>query len=168
MNLKSKLSETRVLWLSFAATLLITIAFPVVVSTWGLTLLDAISNPDAARTAIAAMSEPQRHVHAWMTATLDVAYPFAYASLFFGSAHKFFPKIGWLLSIPAVLLLPIDLVEGVIQIMALTDVADALSLKAVLTTSKQVLFLTGIVFTIAGWIKWVIVRFTLNQNSRGH
>ena len=158
MQLVARLTETSVLWFSFVATVLITIAFQVVIVVWDLVLLDGIADPEQARAAIAGMSEYQRNVHAWLTGTLDVVYPIAYGALFIGSAYRFFPRLGWLLAIPTFVLVPVDLVEGVVQVLALTEVADWVSSKAILTSLKQILFLAGFLITVCGWARWATSR----------
>ena len=124
MNYVESLTKTRVLWFSFISTLVCVVAFQVVVGEYGLILLDRISDPEQSRAAIASMSESQRSLHAWITGTLDVAYPAVYGTLFIGSAYRFFPKIGKFLAVPILLLVPIDLIEGVVQILGLTGTAD--------------------------------------------
>ncbi len=158
MKLGRKLGESRVLWLSFTATLIITFAFQVIILEFGLTLLDGITDPVEVRAAISGMSDSQRHFHAWMTATLDVAYPVAYGALFIGSAYRFFPSTGLLMSLPAIVCIPVDLTEGVVQVLALIGSADLTESKAILTPLKQLLFVSGFLVTIAGWVKWSISR----------
>lgn len=158
MMLTKKLSEPKILWISFLATLLITLAFQVIMQQLDLILLDGISDPMEVKAAIAAMSEYQRHFHAWVTATLDVAYPVAYGALFIGSAYRFFPFKGFPLALPAMACIPVDLAEGVVQVLALTGTADLVGTKAVLTPLKQLLFVCGFLITIAGWMKWSIDR----------
>lgn len=158
MTLSRLLSEPRSLWLSFTVTLVITIAFQVIIGQLDLTLLDTITEPSEVRLAITAMSDYQRHFHAWMTGTLDVAYPAAYAALFVGTAYRFFPSRGCLLSLPAIACAVIDLSEGVVQILALTNSIDWLAAKAILTPMKQLLFVSGFLITLAGWISWVVDR----------
>ena len=135
------LAETRSLWIAFVATILITIAFPVTASIWGLSFIDALSDPTEVRQAIAGMTPDQRIVHAWITATLDVAYPLAYGALFVGSAYAFYARVGRFIAIPLLVVVPVDLLEGVVQVLALTDTADWIDAKAILTPLKTVLFL---------------------------
>ena len=142
----------------FAVTILITLSFPVVVRFWDLTLIDAVSSPDHVREILAGMTAEQKGAHAWITGTLDVAYPFAYGGLFAGVALRFFPRYGYYLSIPALLAIPVDLTEGVVQILALTETTDWLSIKAFVTPIKMILFLTAVVIALAGWIKWLYFR----------
>jgi len=62
------------------------------------------------------MSVDERIVHAWVTATLDVAYPLAYGALFIGSAFKFYNNFGWLIAYPFFVLISTDLLEGFVQL----------------------------------------------------
>lgn len=149
-----KLAERRTLWISFIATVLITLSFPVAASIWGLSFVDPISDPALVRQAIADMSAEQRLVHVWVTATLDVAYPLAYGALFVGAAVAFYPRVGRYLAMIILVVVPTDLLEGVVQVLALTDTADWVGAKAVLTPLKTILFLFGFLVTIAGWASW--------------
>jgi len=106
------------------------------------------------------MSAEQRTPHAWATSTLDVAFPISAGLLFAGVALRFFPKYGIYLALPGFLAIPTDLFEGVIQILALTNTADLLDLKAIVTPLKAVLLLTGLVIAIIGWSRWVFSRST--------
>ena len=153
------LAETKSLWISFVATILITIAFPITVSIWGITFIDAMSDPVAVRQAISDMTPNQRVVHAWVTATLDVAYPLAYSALFIGSAYAFYERFGRYIAIVLLVVVPTDLLEGVIQVLALTNSADFVEAKAVLTPLKTGLFLLGFVTTLFGWLIWSVGRF---------
>ena len=158
MNLKDTLSKNSTLWLAFIATILLTFSFQVAVGIWDLTMIDAISDPAETRLAIASMSSDQHVIHAWITGTLDVAYPLAYGALFIGSGYKFYGKWGWLVAAPAYVVIPVDLLEGVVQVLALTNVTDWLDAKAILTPLKTVLFLIGLLTTIVGWIIWLISK----------
>ena len=156
MNLRNTLTDNRILWMSFIATILLTITFQVAVGIWDLTLIDAISDPGDTRLAIASMSQQQNLIHAWITATLDIAYPLAYGALFIGSGYKFYGKWGWLVAAPVFVLVPTDLIEGVVQVLALTNVTDWIDAKAILTPLKTFLFLLGLATTIVGWGIWLV------------
>ena len=54
--------------------------------------------------------------------------------------------------------MPTDLLEGVVQVLALTDVTDWVDAKAILTPLKTILFLLGLVTTIIGWVIWLVGR----------
>lgn len=152
------LAETKSLWVSFVATILITVAFPITASIWGITFIDAMSDPAAVRQAISDMTPNQRVGHAWVTATLDVAYPLAYGALFIGSAYAFYKRFGRYIAIVLLAVVPTDLLEGVIQVLALTNSADFVEAKAVLTPLKTGLFLLGFVTTVCGWLIWSVDR----------
>ena len=158
MSFTFTLADTKILWISFVATILCTVAFQVLVHQFDLALLDALSDSTEIQAAIAGMSEQQRLIHAWMTGTLDVAYPIVYGSFFIGSAYTFFPSKGFLLSLPALICIPVDLIEGVIQILALVGFADWTQLKELLTPLKKLLFVTSSLLTIGGWVKWLYLR----------
>lgn len=153
-----KIAEPKILWLSFAVTVLLTISFQIIVRQFDLILLDTISDPVLVNAAISGMSESQRYFHAWLTVTLDVAYPIAYGAFFAGSAYLFFPSRGLLLAIPAMLCVPVDLIEGVVQVLALTGDIDWTASKSILTPLKEFLFVAALLITMAGWLRWFQTR----------
>jgi len=159
----SFLAETRTLWFFFAATLVITCLFPLVGSHWQLTLLDGISSPAEARSVLEELTPHQKKIHAWITATLDVAYPIVYGGLFAGSALRVFTRYGRFLALPALVVIPTDLIEGVVQVLALTGTADWLDAKAVLTPAKLVLFAAGLCITVFAWATWLYRRTTASS-----
>jgi len=158
MNRKDTLTQNHILWILFGATILLTVSFQVVANIWELTLIDAISDPTEARLAISSMSPHQHTIHAWVTSTLDVAYPFVYGAFFIGSCHKFYEEWAWALAAPIYLLIPTDLIEGVVQVLALTSTADWLDAKSILTPLKTMLFLFGLSTTVTGWVMWLAQR----------
>ena len=144
------LREGRVLLVALVATVLLTALFPVVAGHFGLTLLDAVADPAEARALIEGLTGEQRQAHAWITGTLDVAYPLAYGALFLGAALRFFPRKGVLLAIPILIGIPADFLEGLVQILALTGQVDWLAAKAVLTPVKGGTFVYGAVLALLG------------------
>ena len=144
------LREGRVLLLSLVATVVLTVLFPVVAGQFGLTLLDAMADSTEARALIEGLTGEQRQAHAWITGTLDVAYPLAYGALFLGATLRFFPRRGTLLAIPVLIGVPADLLEGLVQILALTGQADWLAAKAELTPVKGGAFVYGAVMALLG------------------
>ncbi len=162
----NKLAATRSLWVAFVSTVVITIAFQVVTSIWGISFIDALSDPAEVRQAISDMTRDQRAFHARITATLDVAYPLAYGALFVGSAYAFYGRLGRYIAIPLLLVVPTDLLEGVVQVLALTDIADLIDAKAVLTPLKFILFLLGLATMVIGWALWLFSRLRNSQGSR--
>lgn len=152
------LTKTRTLWVLFVSTLILFFMFRVVATTWGFTFIDSISSPEELRSLLAGMSVEQKISHAWATCTLDIAFPISAGLLFAGVALRFFPKYGFYLALPGFLAIPTDLFEGVIQVLALTDTADLLDLKAIVTPLKAVLLLSGLAIAIAGWASWVYAK----------
>ena len=93
-----------------------------------------------------------------ITATLDVAYPLVYGAVFAGSGYKFYGKWGWLVAAPVFVLVPTDLIEGVVQVLALVTDIDWVDAKAILTPLKFGLVLVGLATTVLGWVIWLVGR----------
>ncbi|NRB40842.1 MAG: hypothetical protein HRU20_20620 [Pseudomonadales bacterium] len=157
------ISSPRILNITFTATVILTLVFFALTFLLDLTFIDPISDPDSVREIIAAMTAEQRTAHAWITATVDILYPLAYGLLFAGAAIKYFSRAGFYLALPALLAIPADLIEGLIQILALTAMADWLWLKAIVTPIKTTLFLTGFFIAIAGFMHSVYLHFSQRQ-----
>ena len=162
--LERYLNNNRAIWIGFIGTVLLTLSFPWVAGQFGFVFIDALSDPTAVREEIARMTEQQRSIHAWSTATLDVAYPAAYGTWLAGSAYAFFGKWGKYAALPIFVLVPIDLIEGVVQVFALTDVVDWVDTKAYLTTAKFGLVQYGLLMVAIGWVLWVIQRIRGPRN----
>jgi hypothetical protein len=154
-TVSTTLTKTNTLWVLFVTTLLLFFTFRIVASYWGFSFIDSISSPEELRNLIAGMSAEQKISHAWATSTLDVAFPISAGLLFAGVALCFFPKYGIYLALPGFLAIPTDLFEGVIQILALTDTADLLGLKAVVTPLKACFLLSGLAIAIIAWLSWL-------------
>lgn len=152
------LTRPKSLWFTFFWTVLLTVCFPIVASQWQLVFLDALSSPAEVRTQLMAFSATQKTVHAWSTGTLDVAYPFAYGLLFAGTALRFFKRLGPYLALPGFLAIPVDLAEGVVQVLALTDTADLLTAKAWLTPLKLLLFTGGLAIALFAWFRCLVAH----------
>lgn len=153
-----QLKKPIVLWVLFVATLLLTYSFTVISGHWGLTLLDSITSPDDARALIASFSPEQITAHVWTTAVVDVAYPLAYGLFFAGSALCFFGRFGIYLAVPAFLVIPVDLIEGAVQVLGLLGTVDLLDWKAILTPAKFVLFFVAMGITVLGWFVWAVTK----------
>lgn len=160
------LSKTRTLWVTFALTLGLTLAFGVVMKIWNFGIIDEMYHAEQIRAHIEAMSPKQRIVHAWMTGTLDVAYPFAYGALFIGVAVKVFGRYGLWLALPSIGVIPADLIEGFSQIMLLTGHENFMAVKLIATPIKLVLWLSGLFIAIAGLIKLGILKSKANAQTK--
>lgn len=134
------------LWILFALFILQTIGFAVIMAVWDFQVIDEISDPEKVRAHITEMSALQKSVHAWTTATLDVAYPLTYGALFARLAWRAFKPF---YALPAIAVIPTDLAEGFVQVMALTGNNDLIWLKAYLTPAKLVLFFAAIAIALA-------------------
>lgn len=143
------LKRPRTLWILFGLVIAQTIGFGIIMHIWEFALVDEMSDPDAIRAHIGAMTDLQRTVHAWTTATLDVAYPLTYGPLFAGLTLRAFDAR---FALPAWLVIPTDLSEGVVQVLAMSGNLDPLWLKAWLTPAKLVLFLLAMLIAIAALI----------------
>lgn len=143
--MRSFLTNSNTLWVLFTLFVLETIAFGVIMYIWDFHVIDEMSNPEAIRQHIGEMSVLQRNVHAWTTATLDVAYPLTYGPLFAGLVLRAFRT---LFAVPAIAVIPIDLTEGIVQVLALTQTRDLLWLKAYVTPTKLVLFVGAMLIAL--------------------
>lgn len=144
------LTNSKTLWISFGLTLLMTIAFGVVMAVYDFSVIDEMSVAAEIREHIAAMTVQQRNIHAWMTGTLDVAYPLAYSTFFMGVALRFFKGFRYWLALPSLIVVPFDLTEGFAQIMLLTGSEGFMDLKVVATQGKLALFIAGLCITLCG------------------
>lgn len=140
------LTRPSTLWTLFALVVFETIGFSVIMRIWDFTIIDEMRDPEAIGRHIAGMTDTQKRVHAWMTATLDVAYPLTYGPLFAGLALRAFRPL-W--ALPAVAVIPTDLAEGAVQVMALTGSEHVLWLKAYVTPLKLLLFGLAMVIALA-------------------
>ena len=150
MKILNFLAQTKILWCTFSMTLCLTIIFGIVMHFEGFGIIDEMFIADDIRKHIDAMSPRQRSIHAWLTGTIDVLYPFAYGAFFVGVAIKCFGRYGVLLAIPSILVIPADLTEGLSQIMLLNGQDAFMDLKLIATPIKLVLHIFGLCITILG------------------
>ena len=150
-------TSKRGLWAAFFVFLALNVVFAVVMRVYGFAIIDEMWRPADILAHVDAMSAPQRRAHAWLTATVDVAYPLAYAALFGGLAVGAFPNRAWL-ALPIVLCVPFDLAEGLSQMMILGGHAEWVAVKAVATPIKLVLFVAGVLTGLAGLVALVRQR----------
>ena len=140
------IKKTSVLWVLFLATVTISVGFSLWIPHLGGTILDSIAPIDEVHSLLNGMSDVQKDSHFMMTLALDMLYPFVYGGLFVGLALRFCGKVGIWLAIPALVVVPVDLFENIIQLLAITGSEGLLSLKAILTPIKFVLFpLAGLI-----------------------
>ncbi len=121
-----------------------------------MTFLDSLTSPDESRQLVLALSEEQVRVHIWTTAVLDVLYPLVYGSFFAGVALASYRRFGLFLAMPALIVIPVDVAEGVVQIYGLMGNLALLDWKAFLTPAKFALFYLAFAIALIAWITWLI------------
>ncbi len=97
---------------------------------------------------LSAMTDEQKRVHTITTATLDVAYPFAYGVFQAGMAYRFLGPWGRWIAPLSLICIPIDLTEGLAQVMLLSGNTDWVDLKVIVTPLKLALYLPGLGFAL--------------------
>ena len=142
------LTGTRTLWALVLIQVLIWVGFVSVMRIYDFVLIDEMWEPDTIRDYIGGLSPEQKQAHIWTTATLDVLYPLTYGCFFAGMALKFFGPSGKWLALPGILAIPVDLTEGVIQVLALSGQEDVIVHKAWVTPWKLGLFGAAALITL--------------------
>ncbi|MEM1381039.1 MAG: hypothetical protein AAGH41_10490 [Pseudomonadota bacterium] len=130
------------LWALFGLVVAQSLGFVLIMVIWDFQIIDEMRDPEVIRTHINAITDVQRSVHVWTTSTLDVTYPLTYGALLAGVTRRSLPSV---FCLPALAAVPTDLAEGVVQVLALSSVADVLEWKAVLTPLKFALLGVAIV-----------------------
>lgn len=147
------LTRPTVLWINFLVTLALTAVFGIVMYVWGFEIIDEMYVADEILAHIAEMTALQKSVHIWLTATVDVIYPFTYGAFFIGIALKAFRRAGVWFALPSILVIPVDLFEGFAQVMLLNGNDVWIGAKTVATPTKLALFFSGVLITLAGLFK---------------
>ncbi len=162
-SIKSVLERPLVLWGLFLSFAGLTIGFALWIPHLGGEILDAYTEAGARR-VMDQMTEAQRISHGWMTLLLDMAYPLVYGLLSVGLAYKAFGTKGTLLAMPGWVVMPLDLSENIIEILALWDVVDLLALKNYITPMKNVIFVVAMIIALVAAIV-IAVRKVRNSNA---
>ena len=136
------------LWFSFIAYMGMSIAFVVIMQVWDFWVIDEMFSKERILAHIEALSDKQRLVHVWTTATLDVAYPFAYGTFQAGMAYRYLGRWGRWVAPLGLICIPVDLIEGFAQVMLLTGSTEYISLKIVATPVKLALYFSSLGFAI--------------------
>ena len=170
MNLE-KLATRLGLLISLSLTICLTIAIHAIAYAYQLPLLDMLVEQNEIVTALQSMSDTQLSAHIVVTATLDVVYPLAFTALFIGSIIVGLPHQYKRYVYALLLIVPIDWLEGVVQIMMLTGSHDVMWLKLLLTPIKFMLVLLGILFSLYAWgrfgyRKWLVATIAASVNKK--
>ena len=158
MKFFSFLAQTKTLYFTFSLTLVLTVIFGIVMHFGQFGIIDEMFIAEDINAHIDAMSLHQRLLHAWLTGTIDVLYPFAYGAFFIGVAVKCFGRFGFWLALPSILVIPADLAEGVSQVMLLIGREGFMDLKLIATPIKLILYLFGLSVTVIGLILALVGR----------
>lgn len=138
--------------------------FGLIMHIWEFVIIDELYNASVILSHIGQLTPYQIRVHIWMTATLDVAYPFAYGFLFIGVALRAFKKYQAWLIMPSIVVIPIDLLEGIVQVFLLLGHEEIVVLKTILTPLKLIFFSCGCFIFILGLLQ--ILLEWLNKHQR--
>lgn len=160
------LGNKRSLWCLIPAAIAAQVIAKYSVAHWGLVLLDGISDPAVARDLVTGMTPAQVTGHLWFTTTIDVILPLLAGGLFVSAALLAFGKYGFYLALPPLVAVPLDLTEGVVQVLALTDGLDLLDVKVLTTPVKGLGYLTGLIISLLALAKWLVVTVKSKIASR--
>lgn len=168
--MKEKLRHPMVLLGLLIATLGLGYSFIAVSNTYGFEFLDTMWSGNEVLNAVLQMTQEQKHMHKLATITLDVAFPIAYSALFAGMTLRYFAGSSFMefLLLPAILVLPIDLIEGGVQMLLLNEQwTPMLSWKHVLTLVKFILFFLALGIALVGWVRAVLERVLSFRKANG-
>jgi hypothetical protein len=138
------------------------IGFQLTIPLAGGALLDGSSTLAASEELLQAMSAAQKRAHLWITVLLDVPFPFAYGGLFLGLCLRHGGKFALYLAVPAFLVIPVDLLENAVQVIALMGNEAPLPVKVYLTPAKFLLFYSAAIAAL-GSLSLSLVLFFLKK-----
>ncbi len=162
-NIFDILAKTPSLVFLFIAQLLIGGSFFIVQNAVGGSLLDTQMNAQTAFAVLQNMSDLQKHYHIIATSTLDMIYPIVYGGLLAGIVWRFADKKKTLLIIPAIIAIFSDIIENIIQIIALSGNDDFLYFKNFITPIKYGMILFVIIIAALLIVKTIIGK---SKNDR--
>ena len=138
--MKDYMTRTSTLTLLFIVALALVGCFTTFTPVAGGILLDSLRSATESQQLLVSMSDVQKTAHFRITLWLDMLFPLAFGGFFVGVTLKYFEQVGIWLAIPAFLVIPTDICENLIQLLALTGTEDLLQIKAILTPIKFMLF----------------------------
>lgn len=149
-----KLATKQGLMLSASATVVLTIIIQVVAYNYQVPLLDMLVERQDVITSLNGMTNSQKAIHIGITTSLDVVYPLAFTAFFIGSVKYCVPLQYKRFALPLLLIVPIDWIEGIVQVMLLTSNMDVIAIKTLLTPVKFLLIIFGAMFSVYAWLRW--------------
>ena len=156
----SLLRDSKTIWILLAATVALAIGFQLATPLTGAALLDSSAALEDSQVLLQAMSAEQKRAHLWITVLLDVPFPFAYGGLFLGLCLRHGGKYALWLAAPAFLVIPVDLIENTVQVIALLGNESLLPTKEVLTPTKFTLVYTAAVIALGSLSIRLLLRTT--------
>ena len=139
-SLRRWISKTSTLIFLLLTTLGLVAGFSTFIPSTGGVILDNMGSVADSQALLGSMSEAQKLAHFRITLWLDMAFPLAYGGLFAGLALRNFKTYGKWLALPALVVIPVDIIENIIQLVALSGSEDLLGVKSLLTPTKFMLF----------------------------
>ncbi|NCF44571.1 MAG: hypothetical protein GWP70_07075 [Proteobacteria bacterium] len=157
MNIYRIVATPLCLWLCLLLVVLGAVTLLWLPNRFELILLDGLWQPEGVRAAIADMDATQRVAHIWLTSTVDVVLPTAFGVSVLGSGLRLQPTWRKPISALVMLLIGFDLLEGTVQILALTNQVDWLAAKQLLTPVKLACYVVGLLLIVLGWLRWLVL-----------
>ena len=142
-SFKNYIQNDRVLWCSGIVYLVVSLCFVAVMMVWDFLVIDEYFVGQDILDGLASLNHTQKQVHIIATMTLDVIYPFAYGIFQAGMAYRYLGKLGRYIAPLSLVCIPIDLIEGFVQVMLLSGNLGYVESKTIVTPIKLALYLPG-------------------------
>ena len=149
----SWITTKQTIWVLSILTALLFAGFILCKPLVGGTYLDGLSKVDKVKCLVLLMSVEEKTSHMIMTLVWDMLFPFMYGGLFIALTLKYTGKISPWFSLPAILVIPVDLMENITQAYALSGKMDLLGLKSVLTPMKFCLIGIAVVIIVTAFVR---------------
>ena len=157
-------ARPKVLLGSFVVTLLLSVVFVVVMQVFDFVIIDEMFREHVIREHIASMSDEQKRMHIWLTATVDVLYPLAYGALFVGVQIRVLGMKRRVFAALSMVAVPVDLIEGLAQVMLLSGHSSWMPVKLMATPIKLLSFTFGLLVTL-GCAAWVLLSWIRTRRA---
>jgi len=136
-SLLNWLAQTKVLWVTFILTVVVSVAFVMLTSQVNGAFMDEALTEAAALETLNGLSSDQKSFHFWVTALLDTLYPLVYGGFFAGMITRLAGSMRSWAVWPGLIGVDCDFVENITQLLALADNPGWLFLKDVVTPIKM-------------------------------
>jgi len=136
-SLLNWLSQTKVLWMSFGLTVLVSVAFVMLAGQVNGHFMDEALTETGALATLNGLSSAQKDFHFWVTALLDTLYPLVYGGFFAGMVARLAGGARRWAVWPGFIGVDCDFIENITQMLALSGNPNWLFLKDVVTPIKM-------------------------------